>query len=69
MSYGKTPINRKENEIQNHKFMKESFGKDFTSKLKSERRFGFRDFRKEMGQGSASLRRYTKSKALDKAKK
>ena len=44
------------------------FGDNFVAKLKSERRFAFRDFRKEMGRGSASFRRYKKSSSEAKAK-
>jgi hypothetical protein len=42
--------------------IKKNFGDDFSAKLKSTRRNGVRDWRKEQGQGSASLRRYIAKK-------
>ena len=69
MSLGKTPKDKKDSEIRVTKMIKDGFGEDFVAKLKSNRRYSFRDWRKEMGQGSASLRRYTKSKAIKSKQK
>lgn len=66
---GKTHKEDKEHHQKMTGFHKQLGGDDFSAKLKSTRRNAFRDFRKEMGPSSASLRRNAKQKALEAKKK
>ena len=68
MYRGYTPKIRSEVEKSQTNFLREGFGKDFVAKLKSKRRYGFRDWRKTEGKGDASFRRYSRSKALESKK-
>ena len=62
MYRGHTKKEDSEREKSTTKLIKQNFGEDFVAKLKSNRRNGIRDYRKEQGPGSASLRRYIASK-------
>ena len=62
MYRARTDLKDKGREQKNTEFLKDSFGPDFTAKLKSNRRNQARDWRKENGQGDASLRRYMAKK-------
>ena len=68
MLRGHTKKEYSEGEKGMTKMIRTSMGNDFAAKLKSNRRHEFRDWRKENGQGDASLRRYMKNRALNKAK-
>lgn len=63
MLRGATKPDRKEKEIETTKIIRESLGKDFVAKLKSNRRKEFgSEYRKEQGKGDASFRRYMAKK-------
>ena len=67
MLRGHTKKENIEGEKRITNFVRSSFGDDFSAKLKSNRRHEYRDYRKENGQGDASLRRYQKNRAKGKA--
>lgn len=62
MLRGHTKKENSKKEKNTTKLVKETLGKDFSAKLKSNRRHEYRDYRKENGAGDASLRRFIAKK-------
>ena len=64
MLRGHTPKNESSAAKAQSNYLKQSFGSDFTAKLKSNRRHEYNgSWRKENGQGEASLRRFKNKKS------
>lgn len=62
MNRGHTKKDDKDRSKSLHNLIKSALGDDFASRSKAIRRNGWRDWRKESGQGDASLRRYLAKK-------